>query len=190
EKKIVFLDRDGVINRDIDGGYVTCWAEFEFLPGVLDSLRVLAASGYTVAVISNQAGVGKGMYSEQALADITARMCRAVTEAGGCIERTWYCLHRPDAGCACRKPNPGMLREAAAVFRVSPQACIFIGDSERDIIAGRTFGCRTVLVLSGKIKNRGQAAALSTAPDYICDDLRAAVEIVLPQWQSVAGREN
>jgi len=91
-RKIVFIDRDGVINLDL-GGYVTKWEDFEFLPGVLDGLRRIREKGFATVVISNQAGVGDGLFAKEALDDITKKMSEAVRTAGGEIQAVYYCLH-------------------------------------------------------------------------------------------------
>ena len=106
---VVFLDRDGVINKyPGDTKYVNSWQEFYFLPGVKQALRKLTESGYRIFILSNQAGVAKGMYSQQGLDEITANMLREVNEAGGSICGVYYCVHRDEDNCSCRKPKIGL----------------------------------------------------------------------------------
>lgn len=148
--RCVFLDRDGVINDEPLGGYVTRWEEFRFLPGALEGLRRLTEAGWWLAVVSNQAGVGKGLYSMGTLEDITQRMLAAVTAAGGAIHRVCYCPHREEDRCACRKPRLGLFHQALRGTTFRADEAVVIGDSRRDIEAGRALGGRTVLVLSGR----------------------------------------
>ena len=103
----VLLDRDGVINRRIIGGYVTCWEEFIFLPRALEGLRLLTEKNYQVAVVSNQAGVGKGLMTAADLQEITHKFIQDVEAHGGRICSVYYCTHRVEDNCSCRKPKPG-----------------------------------------------------------------------------------
>ena len=111
--KVVFLDRDGVINEfPGNGSYVTKVKDFHFIPGSLEAIRALTQSGHKIFVISNQAGVGKGVYSLDKLKRIDAKMIKGVEKAGGKIRKSFYCTHRSDAGCDCRKPGIGLLKKA------------------------------------------------------------------------------
>ena len=110
--RFVLLDRDGVINRRVRGGYVASWTEFVFLPGVLDALRLLSENKFHSLVVSNQACVGKGLISMAELEDITRHFIKEVTESGGCIHGVYYCPHREEDKCGCRKPKPGLLLKA------------------------------------------------------------------------------
>src|SRR5436853_2749383 len=102
--KIVFLDRDGVINEfPGNGNYVTKLKDFHFIPGSLDALHILAQHRFSVFVVSNQAGVSKGIYSREKLNQITRKMLLGVRKKGGRIRKVFYCTHRSDAGCECRK---------------------------------------------------------------------------------------
>lgn len=112
--KTIFLDRDGVINYNPPNrGYVRKWAEFTFIPNARRAIRELSESGYRIIVITNQSGIGRGLYSEEDVADIHSKMVSEISKAGGTIDAVYYCPHRPDAGCECRKPKPGMLTRAA-----------------------------------------------------------------------------
>ncbi|HLV02239.1 MAG TPA: HAD-IIIA family hydrolase [Acidobacteriota bacterium] len=143
----VILDRDGVLNRKPPKArYVRRWEDFQWLPGALESLRLLRENGYRVIVVTNQAGVARGEMTEQDLLDIHRRMCLEVRSAGGDIEAVYYCPHGWDEGCECRKPKPGMLFRAQRDFHLDLTRTLFIGDDERDAEAGHAAGCRTILV--------------------------------------------
>ena len=148
--KTVFLDRDGVINQNPpDWGYVRTWTEFTFIPNARSAIRELTQNGYRIFVITNQAGIGRGLFSEESLKDIHCRMVTEITEAGGVVEGVYYCLHHPDAGCECRKPKPGMFTRAAREHNIELSNAYLIGDSTTDIEAGQRAGTATVLVLTG-----------------------------------------
>lgn len=148
--KTVFLDRDGVINRNPPNmGYVRRWSEFSFIPDALNAIRDLKENGYRIVVITNQAGIGRGLFSEDNLKDIHSRMVVKITEAGGGIDAVYYCPHHPEAGCECRKPKPGMLMRAAGEHCIDLSSAYLIGDSTTDIEAGQNAGTRTLLVLTG-----------------------------------------
>ncbi len=145
----IFLDRDGVINeRRVN--HVTRWEEFVFLPGVKAALARLAALRLPVYVVTNQAIINRGLVTGATVEAMHGRMLGEVAAAGGSIAAVAYCPHRPDEGCACRKPAPGMLHTLAARYRLDPARCLMVGDTCGDLLAGRAAGCRTALVLTGQ----------------------------------------
>lgn len=145
----LFLDRDGVINERIVNGYVTDWQAFQFVEGAVSVLRDLARLRLPILVISNQSGVGKGSFSRGALRQITQRFVAAVERRGGHIDGVYYCPHRPDEGCPCRKPRPGLLLRAARDWRIDLGASVMIGDATTDVQAAQAAGCRSILIDSG-----------------------------------------
>lgn len=108
KKRYVLLDRDGVINQRMPGRYVTSWSQFQFLPRVLEGLRLLADHGYTAIILSNQACVSEGILSSKDLDVITHRFMLEVALSGGHIAQVYYCRHSPQDECGCRKPRPGL----------------------------------------------------------------------------------
>jgi D-glycero-D-manno-heptose 1,7-bisphosphate phosphatase len=174
----IFLDRDGVINRQRPD-YVKCWEEFEFLPGALDALRRLAEPGWPVAVITNQSAVGRGLVAAGTVAEIHRRMTAAVAAAGGRIDGVFVCPHRPDEGCTCRKPLPGLLLQAASAFGLRPADCYLVGDAVTDLRAARAAGCRPVLVRTGLagLDLPGLLAGEAGVP--LVADLAAAADTIL-----------
>lgn len=146
-KKAIFIDRDGVINKKAPKAeYVTTWKQFEFLPGVLDALKILKDHGYTVIIVSNQAGINRHYMTHENLADIHAHMCSEIEKNGGNIHAIYYCPHDWDEGCLCRKPNPGMFFSAVHDHLINLREMCFIGDDPRDRIAGEAAGLMTYLV--------------------------------------------
>lgn len=180
-RKVVFLDRDGVINRfPGNGGYVTRIKDFHFLPGALAAIRLLTEKGFKIFVVSNQAGVNRGIYSQKKLDQITRHMLRYVTRTGGKIKRVFYCTHTPDENCDCRKPRIGSLERAFKLVGVQPHGAhqlFFVGDAQMDMQAGRRGGCTTILVLSGK-ENRRSLRRWRCRPDFVVKDLWEATKIM------------
>jgi D-glycero-D-manno-heptose 1,7-bisphosphate phosphatase len=178
--KVVFLDRDGVINRD-SPAYIKSWAEFDFLPGSLSALRRLTAAGYTLIILSNQSAVNRGILRLETLLDMHRRLQADVAAAGGCITDIFFCPHRPEESCACRKPLPGLLRQACSHHGIDPSQTIMIGDSVKDIECARNAGCRqALLVKTGN--GLGAAATLERRGipvAYVAEDLRDAADWIL-----------
>ncbi len=181
-ERYIFIDRDGVINKDPAGwtehSYVTNLGQFQFLPGSLDALCDLKRARYKVVVISNQAGVGKGHFTKRRLDEINAMMVAKVREAGGDIEESFYCIHRREDNCRCRKPKTGLIDMAAKKYRIIPHETYVIGDSEVDVRAGAAVGASTVFVQSGKM-SLDELKKAGARPDFVFKDLREAVAWIL-----------
>lgn len=172
--KIIFLDRDGVINKyPGDRNYVTSPKEFEFIAGSIQGIKKLKEKGFTLIVVSNQAGVSKGLYSEKNLQEITAKMIKELKKHKSGLDGVYYCRHKEEDNCTCRKPKTGLMHQALKDLGKSATISFFIGDSFRDMNAAREFGAKPVLVLSGKekISNRHK---WDFEPDYIFDNLLIA----------------
>jgi len=149
QKKVIFLDRDGVINKKAPkADYVKNWNEFEFLPGAIEALKILTQNGYNIYIISNQAGIARGIMTENDLKEIHRNMLNELEKKGGKVSDIYYCPHGWDDGCECRKPKPGMFFQAAREHHIDLTKAVFIGDDERDIQAGNSAGCKTILVNS------------------------------------------
>ncbi|MBL7081721.1 MAG: HAD-IIIA family hydrolase [Candidatus Omnitrophica bacterium] len=180
--KVVFLDRDGVINQyPGDTKYVTCWQEFCFLPKSKAALKKLTNAGYKIFIVSNQAGVAKGVYPQERLNEITDKMLKELDKVGVKICGVYYCTHRDEDNCSCRKPKTGLLEKALKDYNIPKDLLIksfFVGDSMRDIQTGQSLGCQTILVFSGKEKLENQASC-SVPPDFFAKDLLVAVDLIL-----------
>ena len=147
--KLVILDRDGVINFDSDA-YIKRPVEWKAIPGSLEAIALLTQAGCHVAVATNQAGVGRGLFEMATLNAIHDKMHRAVGLAGGRIDAVFYCPHAQEADCSCRKPKPGLLEEIGRRFGASLVGVPSIGDSLRDLQATAAVGAQPILVLTGK----------------------------------------
>ncbi|MCX5698890.1 MAG: HAD-IIIA family hydrolase [Candidatus Omnitrophica bacterium] len=169
--KTVFLDRDGVINKyPGDRLYVTSLRKFKFLPRAKPAIALLSKAGWKIFVASNQAGVGKGIYAQRALDAITFKMLEDIKRAGGKITKVYYCTHRKEAGCSCRKPKSGLFKKAAREFKVNLKEAYFVGDTIRDVLTAQAAGCKSVLVLTGKEKLANQKN-WEAKPDFVFKDL-------------------
>ncbi len=146
-KKIIFLDRDGVINKKPPkADYVKSWDEFEFLPGSVEAINLLTKNGYFIYILSNQAGIARGMMTEDDLKEIHEKMKKELEGYGAKVSGIYYCPHGWDEGCECRKPKPGMFFQAAREHHIDLTKTIFVGDDERDLQAGNAAGCLTILI--------------------------------------------
>ena len=168
---VVILDRDGTIV--VDKHYLSSPAGLEFLPGAEDGLKWFYEHGYKLVVITNQSGVGRGMFSLQCLDEIHHKFRQMVSSAGARIEKIYFCPHSPDAGCACRKPQIGLLLQAASELRFDPTKAIVIGDKATDVEFGRRAGATTILIAP-----KTHAPISDLAPDFVADDLSAAARAV------------
>jgi len=176
--KTIFLDRDGVINKyPGDRQYVTSWKKFKFLPRSKKAIALLGRAGFKVFVASNQAGVGKGTYAQKTLDAITAKMLGDIEQAGGKIAKVYYCTHRKEIGCNCRKPKPGLLKQAGREFKVNFKKAYFLGDTIRDVLTARAAGCKSILVLNGKEKLANRKN-WEVKPDFVFKDLFAAAKFL------------
>ncbi|HAJ74911.1 MAG TPA: D-glycero-beta-D-manno-heptose-1,7-bisphosphate 7-phosphatase [Gammaproteobacteria bacterium] len=174
--KTVILDRDGVINEDSDE-YIKSAEEFIPISSSLDAIASLHRAGFRIAVASNQSGLGRSLFDEFALANIHHKLCSMAEAAGGFVDGIFYCPHRPEDGCSCRKPGTGLLEQIEREYSCSLSNCYFVGDSLKDIQAAKAYGLRPVLVRTGKGAQteqellRGKQSAVP-----VFDDLAAAVE--------------
>ena len=175
-RRAAFIDRDGVINEELD--YVHRVEDFHILPGVVDGLRLLAESGFALVVVTNQAGIAKGYYTEQDFQHLTAHMRTAFKAQGVELAAVYHCAHHPDGvvpglsgPCDCRKPQPGMLFQAARDLGLDLARSVMVGDKPSDTQAGRAAGVAwTVLVESG----HALPADATAHADHRCADLLAA----------------
>ena len=140
--KAVFLDRDGVIN--VEKNYVYKIEDFEFMPDIFDLCKKYQQEGYLLFVITNQAGIARGYYTEEQFHILTDWMLKQFEEQGVLIKKVYFCPHHPDitGECECRKPNPGMILQAAKEFDIDLSESILVGDKESDIEAGVKAGVK------------------------------------------------
>lgn len=180
-RRAVFLDRDGTLNVEVN--YLHRIEDFVLVPGAAEAVRALHAAGWFVVLVTNQAGIARGYYDQAALHTLHAYMARELAVNGARIDAIYFCPHHPDfsGACDCRKPAPGMLRQAASEHDLDLAQSWFVGDTTGDLGAGRAAGCRTILVRTGY---GARTAAMIQAgetprPNAIVDDIGAAVALIL-----------
>ena len=146
-KRVVFLDRDGTINkRPAQANYVTKIDDFIWINGAIEAISMLKKNGFLVIIITNQPGIARGCLTEKKLWGIHKKMCDDLLREGVTIDEILYCPHNWGDGCFCRKPNPGMLYEAQKKYSLNLSECYLIGDDKRDIEAGKRAGCKCIIV--------------------------------------------
>ena len=164
----LFLDRDGVINRRIVGGYVSSWDQFEFLPGVLEALKLLSGDFGKIFVVSNQQGVGKGLMTEKDVKAIHARMAEEIGKAGGTINEMYFCPFLEQDKSILRKPNIGMALKARKDYPgINFKRSVMAGDSISDMIFGKRLKMKTVFLSQDISIVRKSANVI----DFVYDDL-------------------
>lgn len=172
--KAVFLDRDGTIN--IDKGYVSKPADFEFETRAIEGLMMLKRAGYALFIITNQSGIGRGYYSERDFWNVHQHMCAELKKCGITIEGVFFCPHKPEDGCRCRKPSVGMLEKATSRYAIDLSKSWVIGDKTADIKLAENFGLRGILVMTG-ISGRDKIYKIK--PAYLARDLVDAAQYII-----------
>lgn len=170
----IFLDRDGVINEN-RAQYVRTWEQVQLLDSALPALVRLANSAFAVVIVTNQSAIGRGLLSSQMGQHINTQLVAQLVQAGARIDGVYVCPHRPDEGCACRKPRPGMLLQAARELQLDVAKSWMVGDAVTDAQAGLAAGTRALLVRTG----RGSEPSAVPAGVTQVADLAAAVDHIL-----------
>jgi D-glycero-D-manno-heptose 1,7-bisphosphate phosphatase len=187
KRRVVFLDRDGTLNRDV--GYPGRFEQIHFYPDAAEAVRIINAAGFAAVVITHQTGVGRGYFSEGDLLDLHRRFEAAMAREGARLDGIYYCPHDPGSrdplyrmDCLCRKPLPGLITRAASELDLDLDRSVMIGDKADDILLARAFGARSVLVLTGYGRTALRALGQSP-PDFVAAGVLEAVHWIF------AGRE-
>ena len=176
----IFLDRDGVIMEN-RSSYVRNWEDVEIYPQALQSLAEASASPFKFVIVTNQSAVGRGIITLETAREINERLVETITNYGGRIDGVFMCPHAPQDHCDCRKPEPGMLLQAAEQLSIDISRSFLIGDALSDWLAGQAAGVKgTILVLTG----RGRSQVLLSKPDNLkpyltYDSLRDALSALI-----------
>jgi D-glycero-D-manno-heptose 1,7-bisphosphate phosphatase len=165
EKPAIFADRDGVINKEIE--YLHKPEQFELVPGALEALKKAQDRGFRVIVATNQAGIGLGYFTREEFFRVNREMLKAAGKIGLNIDGVYYCPHAIGEGCACRKPQPGMLLRAAREKHIDLAKSIMIGDRDTDVAAGAAAGCRTGIVGEAKCSADFRGANLADVIEQV-----------------------
>ena len=182
----VFLDRDGTLNEDV--GYLDRLERLVLFPDSVDAVRLLKQAGYLVAVVTNQAGVAQGLFGEETVRAIHRHMAERFEAGRAPIDGFYYCPHLVDApvaayrrACDCRKPLPGLIRQAERDLGIDVARSFIVGDRWRDIEMGMTVGTRTVLVRTGYGRTEEAQPPPGITPDVIVDNMAQAAVWILQQ---------
>lgn len=180
--RAVFLDRDGTIIEDV--GYPHERSQIRFLPGVSEAIKRLNENGFKVIIVTNQAGVARGYFSEEAVKELNKYIQESLAEQGAFIDMVYYCPHHIEGvieeyrkACYCRKPNPGMIEKAVRDFDIDVESSFLIGDHLSDVEAGMRAGCGTILLARQEPPASGKGIVVM--PDHIAPDLGEAVKWVV-----------
>jgi histidinol-phosphate phosphatase family protein len=176
-RAVVFLDRDGTINREVH--HLSDPDQLELLPGAAEGMRALCSAGFKLVVVSNQSPIGRGMFTEDRLREINARLAEMLEAEGIGIAGWYWCPHAPWEGCTCRKPAPGMFWKARDEMGVILEESWMIGDRLADLNAGRQVGARTILVATGYGESEYALPERAACVDYFVPTLREAADVIL-----------
>lgn len=171
-RRAVFLDRDDTIM--VDAVYCKDPEDVRLLPGAAEGIRALADAGFLIVIATNQSGLGRGYFTEEDLAAVNGRLRHELRARGAAYDALYYCPHRPEDQCACRKPKPGLLLRAASEMGIDLGASYAIGDREWDVEAGRAAGTRTILLTHGRPR-----IDFVTRADLVARDLEEAAQRML-----------
>lgn len=187
-RRAVIMDRDGTICEEV--GYVNHVDRLRLLDRSAEAIRRAADAGFATVVVTNQAGVARGYFSERMVHDAHEKLTRLLAERGASLDAIYYCPHHPEVGdppyrknCDCRKPRPGLLLRARDELGVDLERSFVVGDSSRDLEAGSRVGARTVLVLTGYGRGEWEHRSdrWTVRPDHVAADLLDAVTWILEQ---------
>ncbi len=178
--RAVFLDRDGTVNKEVDN--LRSLGQLRILPGVAPAIRELNKLGFLVIVITNQPVVSRGLVTEKEVDAIHAVLVRRLGQKGAKLDAVYYCPHHPMAQvrkyrvvCRCRKPNTGLIIKATKKFGINLKKSFMVGDSTRDVLAGKNANMKTILVKTGYA---GKDGKYNVKPDFTAKNLNEAVKII------------
>ena len=171
-KPAIFLDRDGTLVEEVN--YLSRVEDLRLFPSAAAAIREFKNSGFLVIVVTNQSGIGRGIFDEQAMHAVHRQI---QVELNGAIDQFYFCPHLPCDGCLCRKPGLGMIRAAQADFAIDLFNSWFVGDKKIDVETGQAAGVKAALVLTGYGKLHKES--IQTPPELVCDDLGSAAEMII-----------
>ena len=169
--RAVFIDRDGTMAKDVS--YCSCPEDFELLPNTGKAIRLLNEHGFKVIVITNQSGIARGYFTEEMLAKIHEKMKDELAKEGAWVDAIYYCPHRPEDNCQCRKPKPKLALQAAKDHNIEIKDSLVVGDLQMDIDLGKAIGCRTILVRTPPTNDENPKS------DIVVSDLLSAVQLIV-----------
>ena len=174
-RRLVALDRDGTVIQERP--YLSDPGQVVLLPNAVEGLRCLQREGFRLVLVSNQSGIGRGLFGLDVVQRVNERLFDLLTRQGVRLDGAYICPHAPWQGCPCRKPNTGLLEQAAREFAVAPDEAFVVGDRGCDVEMGRRAGVRTLLVRTGWGRSTEEEGEVG--PDYVVDDLLAAASVIV-----------
>jgi D-glycero-D-manno-heptose 1,7-bisphosphate phosphatase len=186
KNRAIFIDRDGTLNEEV--GYITEISQFRLFDFAAESIKLINDAGWYAVIVTNQAGIARGEYTEEFLRQLHAEMESSLLKQGARLDAIYYCPHHPDFGvspyrqdCDCRKPKPGLIEKAAKDLSLDLRDCYVIGDRIRDVETGHAAGARSVMVMTGygREEYRDQHATWLRQPAHVCENLLEAVRWIL-----------
>jgi len=191
KRRAVFMDRDGTISEEV--GYVNHPTRYRVFPYSAEAVRLLNGAGWLAILVTNQAGVARGYFTEDLIGEVHGRLERELERGGARLDALYYCAHHPTVGeipyrfdCDCRKPKPGLIKRAADKFEIDLKQSWMIGDRYSDIELARNAGTRAAFVLSGYGRGEWeyQRAAWKHEPELVAENLLEAVKIIVQSPKS------
>ncbi len=178
-KRILLLDRDGVINVSPGKGkYVYHWPKFQFIPSTLTALKKLAQRDFEFVIISNQSGIGRGIYSIEQVNQLHELMVAYLNKENIIVNAIYYCPHHPEDECSCRKPNAGMFFQLATDYQINVEQLVYVGDDVRDVIAAHNAGCSSAFIGDNR-----QLMQLKDQPDMVASSAEQLVDAIEAHYQ-------
>lgn len=190
KNKAVFLDRDGTINEEM--GYINHLSRFRIFPFTAKAIALLRENGYKVIVVTNQAGVARGYFTEERVREVHLFLQNRLSKENAQIDKIYYCPHHPTEGngkyrktCICRKPNTGMISKAVEDFDIDLSSSYMIGDRYKDVLFAHKVGLKSIMVLTGYGKGEYtyQRDTWERKPDFLCENLLIAAQYICEQKQ-------
>jgi D-glycero-D-manno-heptose 1,7-bisphosphate phosphatase len=194
KRPAVFIDRDGTISDEV--GYVNHPSRFRLLEHSTEALRLLNEAGWLAILVTNQAGVARGYFTEAMVREVHANLAALLEKDGARLDAIYYCAHHPSVGeapyrldCDCRKPRPGLINRAAADWEIDLANSWMVGDRFSDVELGRNAGVHSALVLTGYGRGEWehQRSSWTMEPEIVADNLLEAVKQILSEAPAVAG---
>jgi D-glycero-D-manno-heptose 1,7-bisphosphate phosphatase len=186
KNRAIFIDRDGTLNEEV--GYITDISQFRLFDFAAESIKLINDAGWYAVIITNQAGIARGQYTEEFLWLLHAEMESSLRQRGARLDAIYYCPHHPDFGvppyrqdCNCRKPKPGLIDKASRDLSLDLKECYVIGDRIRDVETGHAAGARSVMVMTGygREEYSDSHGTWTRRPDHVCEHLLEAVRWIL-----------
>ncbi len=190
KNKAVFLDRDGTINEEM--GYINHLSRFRIFPFTAKAIALLRENGYKIIVVTNQAGVARGYFTEEQVREVHLFLQNRLSKENAQIDKIYYCPHHPTEGngkykktCVCRKPNTGMISKAVEDFDIDLSRSYMIGDRYKDVLFAHKVGLKSIMVLTGYGKGEYtyQRDTWEQKPDFLCENLLLAAQYICEQNQ-------